>query len=205
MLKRMRLSQVTNQVNIFDQSMVHEVLSEYGKSPASRADRIAHEMKKVINENIERDEAFYKKFSEMIEDTINAFQEGRLDEKEYLEKVLQTRDKFEAGYHEGIPESIKDKPEARAFFGALSDALKASHELNNGINESLAEAGIRISAIVKRLTIRDWKKNLDVHRKMENSIEDFLMEHRKDMGLEITFDEIDEILVRCLKVAKNNY
>ena len=40
---------------------------------------------------------------------------------------------------------------------------------------------------------------------MENEIEDFLMEHRKDLGIEITFEEIDEILVHCLKIAKNNY
>jgi type I restriction enzyme R subunit len=201
------IEQVTKQVNIFDQSMVHEALEEYGKSPASKADMIAHQLKKVINENMEKDEAFYKKFSEMIEETIKAFQEGRIDEKEYLEKVLTTRNGFESGYHEGIPESIKEMPEARAFFGALTDVLKAPHgsEKITGISESLAQAGIQISNIVKNLTIRDWKKNLDVQRKMENTIEDFLMEHRKDMGIEITFDEIDEILVKCLKVAKNNY
>ena len=201
------IEQVTKQVNIFDQSMVHEALEEYGKSPASKADMIAHQMKKVINENMEKDEAFYKKFSEMIEETIQAFQEGRIDEKEYLEKVLNTRTSLEAGYHEGIPESIKEMPEARAFFGALTDVLKASHgaEKITGISESLAQAGIQISNIVKGLTIRDWKKNLDVQRKMENVIEDFLMEHRKDMGIEITFEEIDEILVKCLKVSKNNY
>ena len=201
------IEQVTKQVNIFDQSMVHEALEEYGKSPASKADMIAHQMKKVINENMEKDEAFYKKFSEMIEETIQAFQEGRIDEKEYLEKVLTTRTSFESGYHEGIPESIKEMPEARAFFGALTDVLKESHgaEKITGISESLAQAGIQISNIVKGLTIRDWKKNLDVQRKMENVIEDFLMEHRKDMGIEITFEEIDEILVKCLKVSKNNY
>lgn len=201
------IQQVTKQVNIFDQSMVHEALEEYGKTPASKADMIAHQMKKVINESMEKDEAFYKRFSEMIEDTIKAFQEGRIDEKEYLEKVLRTQSDFESGYHAEIPESIREKQEARAFFGALTDVLKASHDMSKieGIKESLAQAGIQISDIVKNLTIRDWKRNLDVQRKMENVIEDFLMSHRKDMGIEISFDEIDEILVKCLKVAKNNY
>ncbi len=201
------IQQVTKQVNIFDQSMVHEALEEYGKTPASKADMIAHQMKKVINESMEKDEAFYKRFSEMIEDTIKAFQEGRIDEKDYLEKVLRTQSDFESGYHAEIPESIRDKQEARAFFGALTDVLKASHDMSKieGIKESLAQAGIQISDIVKNLTIRDWKRNLDVQRKMENVIEDFLMSHRKDMGIEISFDEIDAILVKCLKVAKNNY
>jgi len=200
------IEQVTKQVNIFDQSMVHEALEAYGKTPASKADMIAHQMKKVITENLEKDEAFYKRFSEMIEETIKAFQEGRIDEKEYLEKVLSTQSDFQSGYHEEIPESIRNKPEARAFFGAISEVLKTSHDTSvNSIKESLAQAGIQIASIVKDLTIRDWKRNLDIQRKMENAIEDFLMEHRKDMGFEITFDEIDSILVKCLKVAKNNY
>src|SRR5690606_25015753 len=136
------IEQVTKQVNIFDQSMVHEALEEYGKTPASKADMIAHELKKVINENMEKDEAFYKRFSEMIEETIKTFQEGRIDEKEYLEKVMTTKENFQSGYHEEIPESIRDKQEARAFFGALSEVLKSAHDINvNGIRESLAQAG----------------------------------------------------------------
>ena len=75
------VEQLTDQVNIFDQSMVNEALEVYGKSPASKADMIAHQMKKVITENMEKDEAFYKKFSDLIEETIRAFREGRIDEK----------------------------------------------------------------------------------------------------------------------------
>ena len=69
----------------------------------------------------------------------------------------------------------------------------------------LAIAGIDITMIIEKLTIRDWKRNLDIQNKMENAIEDYLMEHRKDLGVSINFDEIDSILAKCLKVAKNNY
>jgi type I restriction enzyme R subunit len=198
---------VTPQVNIFDQSTFQEAVQEYGKTPASKADMIAHLMKKVISENMEKDEAYYKKFSELIEETINAFHEGRIDERIYLERVMQAREDMKSGYQEGIPDSVRDHPQARAFFGALSDVLLVSNgkEKVKEINESLATAGLEIAKIVEGLTIVDWKRNRDVQRKMENQIEDFLMEHRKDMGLEMTFDEIDEILTKCLKVAKNNY
>lgn len=74
-----------------------------------------------------------------------------------------------------------------------------------GVANHLAQAGLEIAEIVEQLTIRDWKKNLDVQRKMENKIEDFLIDHRKTLGLELTFDDIDEILVKCLKAAKHNY
>jgi type I restriction enzyme R subunit len=198
---------ITKQVNIFDQGMVKEALAEYGKSPASKADMIAHEMKRVANENMEKDPAFYKRFSEMIEEIIEEFQLGRLTEKEYLEKVVDARGKLVTGVDDGVPENVKNNKEARAFFGVLAEVLKASHttEQMHTVREPLGEAGIRINELVSKLTIRDWKRNLDVQRQMENAIEDFLMEHRKDLGVEITFEEIDEILVNCLKVAKNNY
>lgn len=201
------VEQLTGEVNIFDQSMVHEALEAYGKTPASKADMIAHQMKKVINENMEKDEAFYKKFSELIEATIQAFREGRIDEKEYLDTILSTRTDLQSGHQAGLPKILEDKTEARAFYGALTDVLQSTHgrEEVDKISEVLANAGIQISEIVKKLTIRDWKRNIDIQNKMENEMEDYLIEHRKALGLEITFDEIDDILAKCLKVAKNNY
>lgn len=201
------IEQLTKEVNIFDQKMVNEALEKYGKTPASKADLIAHQMKKVINENMDKDEAFYKKFSELIEATIKAFQEGRIDEKEYLENILNTRQDLENGYQDGIPEIIRNNEKARAFFGAVREVLTKSHgkEKVAQENELLANAGLGIADIVENLIIRDWKKNLDVQKQMENDIEDYLIDHRSDLGLEITFDEIDDILTRCLKVAKNNF
>jgi type I restriction enzyme R subunit len=40
---------------------------------------------------------------------------------------------------------------------------------------------------------------------MENVVEDYLMAHRKSLGVDITFDDLDVILEKCLKVAKNNF
>jgi len=201
------VEKLTYEINIFDQTKVNEALETYGKTPASKADMIAHQMKKVINENMDKDESFYKKFSEMIEETIQAFRDGRIDEKEYLEKILNTRQDLQSGHQEGIPEILSEKREARAFFGALSDVLKIKHKSEDirKITNQLAESSLEISKIVEGLTIRDWKRNIDVQNKMENEIEDFLMDKRKSLGIEITFDEIDDILVKCLKVAKNNY
>jgi type I restriction enzyme R subunit len=199
--------EITPGINIFNKNEVAEALASYGKTEASKADYIANTMKKVINENMEKDEAFYKKFSDLIEETIRDFHEGRLSEKEYLETILNTRDDLEQGHQDGIPSIIKDKPTARAFFGAVTEVLKGAHgeEKITSVSETLANAGLGIAAIVDQLTIRDWKKNLDVQRQMENEIEDYLIEHRKHLGIEITFDEIDEILSKCLKVAKHNF
>jgi len=195
---------LTKDVNIFDKKMVAEALSEYGKTPASKADFIAHQMKKVITLNMEKDEAFYKKFSELIEETIKNFQDGRLSEKEYLESMVKTRDDLENGYQEGIPAAIQNRPKARAFYGALNEVLNKKIDTDNS-KQKIADAAVEIEKIVHNLIITDWKKNVDVQNQMENDIEDFLIGKRTLFGFEISFDEMDTLLIKCLKVAKNNF
>ncbi len=198
---------VTQEVDIFDKALVNEELEKYGKTSASKADMIASQMKKVITERMEKDEAFYKKFSELIEKIIEDFREERLDEQKYLEKILSLRDDFTEGYQKGIPEILKSNEKARAFFGALKEIIedKLTIDNNDELNNKIARAGIDISKIIESLTIRDWKRNIDIQKQMENNIEDYLIENRKEIGVEISFDEIDEILSKCLKIAKHNY
>jgi type I restriction enzyme R subunit len=195
---------MASEINIFDKNMVEETLEAYGKTAASKADFIANQMKRVITENMEKDEAFYKKFSQLIEKTINDFYDGRLTEKEYLEAMRKTREDLANGYQDGIPEGLQNKPRARAFYGALNEVL--NKKLDKEISKTkVAQAGIEIEAIVNDLIITDWKKNVDVQNRMENEIEDYLIGKRTQLGIEISFDEIDSILVKCLRVAKNNF
>lgn len=198
---------ITKELNIFDKQMVNEAIEEYGKTPASKADFIAHKMKKVITENMEKDETFYKKFSQLLEDAIKSFQENRISEAEYLKAILNIRDQFEKGYLEDIPQTLLNKPEARAFFGVLSEVFENSFGKEIAIQQKdvLANIGIDISKIIEKLIIRDWKKNIDVIKEMENEVEDYLMAHRKSLSVDITFDDLDIILEKCLKVAKNNF
>ncbi len=201
-----KVEYLTGEVNIMDRQMVGEALAAYGKTPASKADMIAHQMKKSISERLERDEAFYKKFSDLIEDTIKAFHEGRISEKEYLDRILRTRDDLEKGHLEGVPEELYESPKARAFYGALASVLEEHKGNGRQLDRSrLAQVGAAIADIVQAHVIRDWHRNLDVQKRMENAIEDHLLAHRMDLGIELTFDEIDAILEKCLKSAKHNY
>lgn len=195
---------LTKDVNIFDQNMVEEALETYGKTPTSKADFIANQMKRVITENMDKDEAFYKKFSQLIEDTIKSFYEGRISEKEYLETMQQTRKDLQEGYQDDIPKVVQRNPKARAFYGALNEVL--NKKLNKEVDKNkVAKAGLEIEEIVESLIITDWKKNVDIQNKMENQIEDYLIAKRNQLGVEISFDDIDDILVKCLRVAKNNF
>ena len=198
---------ITDAVNIMNKNQVAEALAQYGKTPASRADYISSKMKKVIHENMDKDEAFYKKFSRLIEETIEAFYQNRIDEKQYLEKIMALRDDMESGYQEGIPASIRQEPKVRAFYGGIAEVI-ANHfgeEKATEITHELAQVSKDLDGIVSKLVIRDWKRNKDVQHEMENEIEDYLMARSKDLGIHLNFEQIDDILARCMKTARNNY
>ena len=173
-------------------------------SVASKADAIAYAMKKSISERMDEDPVYYKKFSELIDDSINDFLQKRISEAEYLATQLGIRDELIKGNTDGIPEILQGKPEARAFYGILKDAIKKQDKAAV-TNQQFAKAGTELVEIVSSLVIRDWKKNEDVQKKMINDIEDFLLLESSKWGVVLPFDLLDEILDRILNVAKNVY
>ena len=61
---------VVELVNINDPNALEAVVKETGVSSASKADRIASATRKAINEKMEEDPGFYKRFSVLLEETI---------------------------------------------------------------------------------------------------------------------------------------
>lgn len=202
---------VTDTVDIMNKGEVSEALASYGKTAASKADYISSKMKRVITENMDKDEAFYKKFSKLIEETIEAFNQNRIDEKAYLEKILNIREDMSSGHLSNIPERIRQEPITRAFYGSLEEVLE-NHFGEEAIAEKrseIANLATDIRTIIEKLVIRDWKRNMDVENDMKDAIEDYLLENtgRLDINL-ITGDDyskLDELIFRCLKIAKANY
>ena len=63
-----------------------------------------------------------------------------------------------------------------------------------------------IFAIIKREAIVDWYKNIDVKRKMRNSIDDYLYDVVKgEKGIDIDNDRIKVIIDEAMRLAENNF
>ena len=90
------VTRLNDPVNMFDDktfSMVKEERGVYqAKTTAARADIIAHSTKRTITENMDKDPAFYEKFSKLIQDAIDDFRNQRISDLEYLQKVSAIRD-----------------------------------------------------------------------------------------------------------------
>ena len=197
------VEQVVEPVEILEEDFDREVERVTG-SKASKADAIAFRMAKVAKEKMEENPAFYKKFSELIEETIEAFHEKRMIEAdEYLDKVRDLRDRMRRG-GDRVPSTISNKPEAKAYYGTVREVLKKRDDSMPLSDEQIAEIGIDIDQIIQDLKIVDWRNNPDVKKDMENQVEEYLLEVSASTGIDLTFDEIDLILEQALQIAHSH-
>ncbi len=152
---------------------------------------------------MDEDPVFYKRFGQLIDEAIQNFLEKRITEAQYLEQMLTARKDLAEGRLDDTPGDLNGKPEARAIFGIIKQVLLNSQPLSSDQAQKFATGGIELADIIKRLTIRDWKRNDDVQKQMKNDVEDYLLAKRKDLGVEINFIQLDLILDEVLKVARN--
>ena len=199
------VQRVTSLVNIFEKEAFEKELEELeGKSTASKADTIAHRTKKTIKDRMDDDPAFYSRFSKMLEDAIQAFRQKRLADAEYLAKVSEIADAIRTRRGAGLPAELQNHEVAQAFFGIVKEVF-ANHQAS-GLDVSAlgASAALQIDEIIRSRKIVNWTNNTDVQNQMQNAVEDYL--HELDSsGLDLSFDEIDMILEKCLDIARRRY
>lgn len=195
------VEKVTTLVNIFDKDAFLKELEKI-EGIASKADTIAHRTKKTIEERMDEDPAFYRKFSELLEEAIRAFRERRLADRDYLAKVTEIAEAIRTRKDDNLPEAIRHRDVARAFYGVVREALATS---DGDLRQVAAETAARIDDIIVREKIVNWTTNTDVQNRMRNDIEDALHDLKANTGLALTFDEIDQILEKCLDIARRRY
>jgi len=196
------VEQITELVNIFDpEAFAREV--ERLEGSASKADTIAYRTKKTITERMGEDPAFFRKFSEMLEEVIKAFREQRLSDAEYLRKVTEISESVRDRKGDELPETIRHHEVARAFYGVLLETFGRYEGFDT--KTAGAEAGLAIDRIVQERRVVHWDRNPDVQNRMKTAIEDYLFDLKGRYGFGLTLDDIDRILEECLDIARLRY
>lgn len=204
---------ITNLVNIFDKELfAEEVEKVVGK--AAKADTIASRTTKYISEVLETDPAFFKKFSKMLQETIEEYRQGRITEAEYLQKAENIMHKVLSHTDSEIPESLQDNPAAKAYYGLTLEVYKQVCKNNSSFNEielALVTATqidkiIKSSIFIDEKLMVDWTFKDKVISEIKLNIEDYLIDEiKREKGLPITFDNMDSIIDNCVEVAKKWY
>ena len=196
--------QLNEPVDIFDRPSFDVVRDGSGtyesKSTEARADAIAYDTKRVINERMEEDPAFYQKFSKLIQKAIEDFKAERLGPGEYLERATELREQVDSQKRDDVPDSIKDNPEASAYYGVIHLLLK------DGMDESDSETlAAEVAEKIKEILKKNWKidfwRDQSAQQAVRNSIDDVLYDDLPDDPL--TTSQKDEIIEKTMQIAKN--
>ena len=202
---------ITDLVNIFDKEKFQdEVEKTTGK--AAKADKIASRTSKHISEKMDEDPAFYKKLSEMLKTAIQDYVDRRITEAQYLNKVQEIMNAVLSHTDSEMPESLRDKKVAQAFYGLNMEFL--SEKIQDAVvrKEVSIESAIQIDVLIQEAVfdngnpIVDWPHKSNITGKLQIKIGDHLIDEVLDKyTVSLSFGEMDDIANRCIEVAKIRY
>ena len=193
-------------VNIHDPDALKAVVEEDGVSEASRADRIASATRRAITEKMEEDPTFYRQFSELLEETIRAYREKRLSEREYLKNVVELASKV-ARRDRGVevPAPIRGNDHAQAFFGILDGRLCAKDGAQVNRDEA-ATIALDVIEIIKAQLIVDIWSNEVAQNNLRNSIDDFFFDVvRDERGVDLPVEVLDDLELKIMDLARARF
>lgn len=188
-------------INLLDAKARQQVLEDDGKSTGAKADMIASATRHAIEQEMAKDPAFYKKFSKLLEDVLEAHYQGRLQALEALEKIKDISTKVVTHTDDDIPSELIGKDMARRYYGCVREATAKYGE---GSDKYGTEIALHIVERIFPHKIRDWRTNQDAINKMRGEIDDIIFEVVEEHGLELSLDEHDAIIDRCIEVAIAN-
>lgn len=206
-----KIETITELVNIFDKDKFQqEVENTTGK--AAKADKIASRTAKHITEKMDEDPAFYKKFSQMLKETIADYEAKRISEAQYLSRVQDIMNNVLDRTDNDIPAQLRDRDIAKAFYGLTVEALSEKihdHALRKEISTQTAlqiDALIQQSVLDNGKPIIDWQFKTNITGKLLIEIGDYLIDEVRDKyNVDFSFKDMDKIADDCIEVAKLRY
>jgi len=195
------VEQLCHPINLLDAKERQQVLEDSGKSAGAKADMIASATRHVIEQEMAKDPAFYKKFSRLLEEVIEAYHAGRLQAIQALERIKDISTKVVTYTDDDVPYELIGKDMARRYFGCVREPMA---EYTTGRDKPGTEIALKIVERIAPHKIRDWRTNQDAINKMRGEIDDILFDVAKENNLELSLDEQDAIIDRCIEVAIAN-
>jgi type I restriction enzyme R subunit len=200
-----KVEPITELVNIFDKDAFQDEV-EKTIGTVAKADKIASRTAKHITEKMEEDPAFYKKFSQMLKETIQEYEAGRLTELEYLNKVREVQEQVISRTDSEIPAALNERDVARAFYGIALEELRTKTTGEQELKDWACEIALSSDDIIIPLIEVDWQSKIDVTRRMIHLIGDYLIDEVRDkFNIPLSFEEIDRIAEQLVEVAKIRY
>ncbi|WP_255906752.1 type I restriction endonuclease subunit R [Priestia aryabhattai] len=195
---------ITNPVDILNEQAFEEELERLN-SKRAKADAIRTRLTKSISTKWDENPAYYKRFSERIQETIQAYKDKRISEADYLNRMDDIMNDYrQDGPVEDYPERIKKNMNAQALYGVTKDIMSETGKPS--INyDIIAELALKMDAIIQTNSKVDWYDNIEVHNRIAQELDDLLFDFTKEYTVELSFDQVDKIIEQIKTVALRRY
>lgn len=148
----------------------------------------------------------------MLKETIEDYEAKRINETQYLNRVQDIMDNVLSHTDIDIPEILRDKDVAKAFYGLTIESLYEKVRENGVKIEIATQTALQVDELIKSAVldknkpIIDWQYKTNITGKLLIEIGDYLIDEVRDKySLDLSFKEMDEIADKCIEVAKIRY
>ncbi|MCK5133837.1 MAG: type I restriction endonuclease subunit R [Candidatus Sabulitectum sp.] len=176
--------------------------TEYGLSKKSKAEAIAAQTRRTINEQYHKDPEFYSRFSKKIEALIEQLKIARQEDiKALFDTARDFQTQVENYEDSDIPDALKNERRYHPFYRSFVTLL-AKHSVPS---EEQCLIVTSLCDVVEENKIVDWDSNIEVKRRVSLEMEDYLFDVVKDeYGIPLGIEEIDAIISMFWDLAVEN-
>ena len=190
------MQQLVAPVDIFDEDTFKSVVEDETGSAASIADTIASATSRTITERMDEDPVLYKRFAAMIAEAIARFRVSR-DAETFLATVKSIHAQVASQRTDDLPDAVRGKPLESAFYRSVGEAITDLSDV-----DAQVRLAIGLAAIARQHERVGWQNDRDVENAIRNDMEDYLHEAEDWLGVELSFDAIDQVMDRTIDVAR---
>ena len=172
-----------------------------GLSARSRAEAIASQTQKTIQERWEQDPVFYEKFSRQVKAVIEQLRIAKKEDMDSLLEQAKTLQRQAENYEDNdIPQEIRPNKRLHPYYRLLRQDLKSK-----ATQSQISIISEKIDEIIQKEKIVDWKDNIEVKRKTRDQLEDYFFDTVKgEMGIDISIEYIDSMIENVWNLAGKN-
>lgn len=189
-------------LDIFNAEAVKAVLEGQEHTSASKADAIAHATRRTIIERMDEDPALYRKFSDMIKETIDAFHNHLISELEYLQEAYKIQQQVISRNAGATPARLAGNDIAQAYFRIIMERYEGIAR-NPQDRDVAIEMALEIEKAIQREVVVDWRQKADVENRMRSNVDDVYFTFHTAGSIELNWGVLDEISAEAMSVAKS--
>jgi type I restriction enzyme, R subunit len=191
---------MTDEIEITDRIKLDAAIEQLGDTK-SKAEAIAAQTSRRINDRMHEDEVLYEKFSQRIREILQAMHDKKMADIEALQQLRLIETEVDTKRDDSIPESIQKTVGADIFYRNASNILP----ILTGRND-YEQIVLELTNLIHSYARVDWWRNFEAKRQMRSHLDDYLYDEIKNKrNINISYDDIDRSINEIIELAENNH